>query len=96
MRCVQIPYALLCTLLGLAICWVPALIHGPIAYKFNVLGIDGPLAVWAFYGVRMLIGFMVGITSWPARWYVRGPLCGFLMMFPLGVLMLATPGCGRL
>jgi len=89
-----LPYALFCTLVGIALSWIPTLVHGPIAAKFDLLYIRGAVAVWGWYSARMLIGFLVGITRWPARWYLRGPLCGFLMMFPLGVVAIATPGCG--
>lgn len=37
---------------------------------------------------------LVGITRWPAAWWLRGPMCGLLMMFPLSMVSLATPGCG--
>ena len=90
----RIPYPLLCTALGLPLAWLPVLVHGPIPYKFNVLGIRGAVAVWAFYSARLLIGFLVGITSWPGRWFLRGPLCGVIAMFPVTVIALATPGCG--
>ncbi len=88
-----VPYPLLCTLLGLVAGWLPKLVHGPIPEKFDILYIRGAIAVWAFYGARLMIGFMVGITCWPARWYLRGPMCGFLLMLPVGVVALATPGC---
>ena len=91
---VQIPYGLLCTLVGLAIGWLPILVHGPIPEKYNILYIRGAIAVWGWYTARLLIGFLVGITRWPLRWYVRGPLCGLLMLFPLSLVSLATPGCG--
>lgn len=87
-------YVLVCTVLGFALGWLPRLVHGPIPYKFNVLGIRGDLAVWAWYAARLLIGFVVGITAWPRPWWVRGPLCGFLMLLPVSVVALATPGCG--
>jgi hypothetical protein len=83
-----------CTLLGIALGWLPQLAHGPIPYKFDVLGIRGDLAVWGWYTARLLIGFLVGITTWPPQWYVRGPICGLVMMLPLGIVVLATPGCG--
>ena len=89
----RLPYPLVCTALGLGLGWLPILVHGPIAEKFDVLYIRGPVAVWGFYAARMLIGFWVGVTAWPARWWLRGPLCGFLTMLPLGVVLLATPGC---
>jgi hypothetical protein len=91
---VSIPYPLLCTLLGLVFGWLPWFVHGPIHEKFDVLYIRGPIAVWGFYSARLLIGFFVGVTRWPSRWYLRGPLCGFLCIFPLGLIALATPGCG--
>jgi hypothetical protein len=90
----RVPYLLLCTLMGLAAGWLPYLVHGPIPEKFNVLYIRGAVAVWGFYSARMLVGFVVGISTWPARWYLRGPLCGVLMLFPLTVISLAMPGCG--
>ena len=90
----RVPYAPLCTVLGLALGWLPMLIHGPIPEKYNVLYINGAVAVWGWYTARMLIGFAVGITSWPPRWYVRGPLVGLMMLFPLSLVSLATPGCG--
>jgi hypothetical protein len=88
------PYSLLCTLIGLLAGWLPYLVHGPIPEKFNVLYIRGAVAMWGFYSARMLIGFAVGITTWPARWYLRGPLCGVLMLLPLTLISLAMPGCG--
>ena len=89
-----LPYPLVCTLLGVLLGWLPWFVHGPIPYKFNVLYIRGAVAVWGFYSARMLIGFFVGITRWPTQWYLRGPLCGLLMMLPLGFISLAMPGCG--
>ncbi len=90
----RIPYPLICVLLGLVLGWVPSFIHGPIPYKFDVFRLNGAVAVWAFYSARLLIGLLVGITIWPARWYLRGPLCGLIAMFPVGLVALATPGCG--
>ncbi len=90
----RLPYTLVCTVLGLGLGWLPSLVHGPIAEKFNVLYIRGAVAVWGWYSARLLIGFLVGISAWPATWWLRGPLCGLLMMFPLGLVSLATPGCG--
>jgi prepilin-type processing-associated H-X9-DG protein len=90
----RIPYPLLCTLLGLVLGWVPFFLHGPIPEKFNVLYIDGSVAVWAFYSARLLIGFAVGVTVWPGRWYLRGPLMGALTLLPVGFVSWATPGCG--
>ena len=88
------PYPLVCALVGLALAWVPSRLHGPIPYKYNILGINGALAVWAWYVARSLIGFLVGITAWPSPWWLRGPLVGFLTILPLGIVSLATPGCG--
>ena len=88
------PYPLVCIALGLVLGWLPRLVHGPIAQKFDILYIQGSIAVWAYYSARLLIGVWVGLTSWPERWYLRGPLCGLLSMWPLGIMALATPGCG--
>lgn len=88
------PYPLVCALVGLALAWIPAYLHGPIPQKYDVLYIRGSIAVWGWYSARLLIGVLVGITTWPERWWLRGPLCGLLMMFPLGWVSLATPGCG--
>jgi len=87
-------YVVVCTAVGLLLGWLPRLVHGPIPYKFDVLGMQGAVAVWAWYAARLLIGFLVGSTTWPRPWYLRGPLCGLLMLFPLGIVALATPGCG--
>ncbi len=89
-----VPYTLLCTLLGLVLGWIPMFLHGPIPEKYNVLYIRGAIAVWAWYSARMGIGFWVGITRWPSRWWLRGPMCGLLAMFPLGLVSVATPACG--
>jgi len=89
-----VPYPLLCAVVGLALGWVPAWLHGPIPYKYNILGINGARAVWGWYIARNLIGFLVGITTWPRPWWLRGPLIGFLTILPLGIVSLATPGCG--
>lgn len=90
----RIAYPVLCTALGLAMGWLPRLVHGPIPEKFNVHYMNGAIAVWAFYSARLLIGFLVGITCWPAQWYLRGPLCGCVILFPLTLISLAMPGCG--
>ena len=94
MRFERIPYPLLCALIGLPLAWLPALVHGPIPEKYNVLYIQGAIAVWGWYSARMLIGVLVGITNRPDKWYLRGPMCGFLVMLPLGIVSVATPGCG--
>ena len=87
-------YILLCTTLGLALGWLPMLVHGPIPYKYAILGMRGDIAVRGWYLARLLIGFSVGVTVWPRPWWVRGPLCGLLALFPLSIVSLATPGCG--
>lgn len=87
-------YRLLCTLLGLLLGWLPAFVHGPIPEKFDQFYIDGATLVWGFYVARLSIGFWVGITTWPPRWWLRGPLVGALTLLPLGFVVLATPGCG--
>jgi hypothetical protein len=91
----RIPYPVLCLLLGLLLGWTPRLVHGPIAEKFNVHYIQGSVAVWAFYSARHMVGFLVGITAWPSRWYLRGPMIGFLTLLPVTFVPLAIPGCGR-
>jgi len=90
----KVPYPLLCTAIGLVVGWFPVLFHGPIHQKFDIFYLNGAVAVWAWYVLRMLIGFVVGISVWPRRWYLRGPLCGVLLMTPPGFFSLATPGCG--
>jgi hypothetical protein len=70
------------------------MIHGPIPEKFNVLYIRGVVAIWAYYTARLSIGFWIGVSTWPARWYLRGPLCGFLSLLPITFVALAMPGCG--
>lgn len=87
-------YLITATLLGLALAWIPSFLHGPIAAKFDLLYINGSIAVWGWYIARSLIGFFVGITHWPRPWCLRGALVGFLVMLPLTLVSLATPGCG--
>lgn len=87
-------YLLVCTLVGLGIAWIPSFLHGPIPAKFDALYIRGSIAVTGWYIARSLIGFFVGITHWPRAWFVRGPLIGFLVMFPITWVSLAAPGCG--
>lgn len=87
-------YRLTCTLLGLVLGWVPMFLHGPIPEKFDAHFIRGKIVVSGFYLARCTIGFLVGITAWPQRWYLRGPLCGVLMLLPLTFVSLATPECG--
>jgi hypothetical protein len=89
-----VSYVLLCTLVGAVIAWVPSYFHGPIPYKFNVFGLQGSWAVWDWYLARMYIGFLVGISTWPERWWVRGPLIGFLMLLPPGCISMSNPICG--
>ena len=88
------PYLLVCTLIGVVVGWIPMLLHGPIPEKLNLLYIQGSVAVWGFYVARLMIGFMVGVTSWPRTWWLRGPLFGFLTLLPLTIFILAVPGCG--
>ena len=83
----RLGYRGVCTLLGLVAGWVPMLLHGPIPQKFDVLYIRGSVTVWGFYLARLMIGFFVGNTSWPAPWWLRGPLCGFLVMLPAGIIV---------
>ena len=78
----KVPYTVLCILLGVALGWVPKLLHGPIPEKFDIHYLHGDTLVWAFYTARMLVGFWVGITTWPPQWWLRGPLCGIATMLP--------------
>lgn len=91
-----LPYLLVCVVIGIPLGWMPVLLHlhGPIKEKFDVLYIQGNIAVWSYYSARMLIGFWVGVTAWPSPWWLRGPICGFLAVFPLTLISLAMPGCG--
>jgi hypothetical protein len=88
------PYTLVCVLLGLALGWIPGFLHGPIPEKFNVLYIEGAVAVWGWRVARLSIGLWVGVTAWPAPWWLRGPLVGWLVILPLTFVSLAMPGCG--
>jgi hypothetical protein len=94
-----IPYPLFCLALGLLLGWLPMFFHGPIAEKWGYFyygntPIDGATLVWAYYVARLSIGALVGVTAWPERWFLRGPLCGAFAMLPLGVVALANPLCG--
>lgn len=90
----HVPYPVVCAVLGAIIGWVPSFFHGPIPEKFSIFHLNGPVAVWAFYTARMLIGSLVGLAVWPRTWWVRGPLAGLFMIMPVGFISLATPGCG--
>jgi hypothetical protein len=83
-----------CAGLGLLLGWIPLWLHGPIREKFDVLYIQGSLAVWGWYVARMSIGFWIGVSTWPRPWWLRGPLFGFLALLPLTLVSLAMPGCG--
>jgi len=83
-----------CAALGAVLGWMPLALHGPAAGKFDVHGIDGSFAVWAFYGSRLMIGVWVGLTRWPSPWFLRGPLCGAIAMLPVTFISLAVPECG--
>lgn len=88
------PYVVVCTVLGALLGWLPQYLHGPIPYKFDVHYLDGSRMVWAFYSARMLIGFWVGVSTWPGPWWLRGPLVGAIGIFPVLFISLATPECG--
>ena len=90
-----LPYPAVCLVLGLLLGWSPRLLHGPIAEKFNPHYIQGAVAVWAFYSARLLIGLWIGITGWPQRWYLRGPLVGFLTLLPVTFIPLASRACSH-
>lgn len=89
-----VPYLLVCVVLGAALGWVPKLLHGPIPYKFDIHYLHGATMMWAFYSARMLVGFWVGVSTWPEPWWLRGPLCGLVTMLPVVFISLATPECG--
>ena len=91
----RVPYPLVCAGLGLVAGWLPWLLHGPVPMKFAVHYLHGETAVWAFYAARLSIGLFVGLTVWPHAWYLRGPLCGFVLMLPVALVALATPGCAE-
>jgi len=90
----NVRYIVVCIVLGLALGWLPALVHGPIPEKWDVYGVRGATLVWGYYVARASIGLLVGITGVPSAWYLRGPLCGLLVMLPLGFVGLANPLCG--
>ncbi|MBI5504582.1 MAG: hypothetical protein HY899_07255 [Deltaproteobacteria bacterium] len=90
----RLSYTLACTLLGLALGCVPAFLHGPTHEKWDYFHLDGTKIVAGWYFARMSIGLLVGITTVPAAWWLRGPLCGVLAMLPLGVVALGNPLCG--
>jgi hypothetical protein len=87
-------YILVCALLGLALGWVPRQLHGPIPHKFDVLFIEGRIAIWAWYVARSSIGLWIGLTVWPRPWWLRGPLVGAAVLLPLTLVSLGMPGCG--
>lgn len=87
-------YAVICIALGLVLGWLPMFVHGPIPEKWNIYAVNGGVLVWGYYVARLSVGLWVGITSLPAAWYLRGPLCGALAMLPLGFVGLANPLCG--
>ncbi len=104
-RAVQLPYPIVCLLLGLVLGWAPYFLHGPIPDKLSSMiapdpnqsmwiHVKGAVSVWGYYVARMSIGFFVGITVWPRQWYLRGPMCGFLLILPLGIMALGLPPCG--
>lgn len=87
-------YLAVATGAGLALGWLPVLIHGPIPERFEPHGLSGDLAVWAWYWSRISIGLFVGATVWPERGWLRGAVVGALVMLPVGFFSLATPACG--
>ncbi|MEO6025551.1 MAG: hypothetical protein ABIR79_01610 [Candidatus Binatia bacterium] len=90
----SVPYQLLCALIGFGLGWIPMFLHGPIPEKFNLFYLKGSVAVWSWYTARLMVGVWVGMTCWPRRWWIRGPLCGFLAMLPPGIMSLSVPTCG--
>jgi len=96
---VRLPYPIVCVLLGLVLGWIPGMLHGPIPekwsyYYYGQTPIDGIAIVRGYYVARLSVGLLVGITAWPQQWWLRGPLCGALLMLPLGMVALANPLCG--
>lgn len=87
-------YILLCTAIGLSLCWVPTLIHGPIREKWDYYYLNGGWAIWNWYLARGMVGFFVGITLWPRRWWLRGPLVGLLLLMPPCMMSMSNPLCG--
>ena len=87
-------YRQVCFVVGILAGWLPWLLHGPALEKFEAVRMNGRYAVTAYYVARCSIGVWVGLTSWPERWWLRGPLCGALAMLPPACVSLATPGCG--
>lgn len=87
-------YIVLCALVGLALSWVPAYLHGPIREKWDYYYLDGSWAVWTWYLARAAVGAFVGLTVWPARWWIRGPLIGALLLLPPCMMSMANPLCG--
>lgn len=87
-------YTATCVALGLALGWMPGLVHGPVPEKWNVQTVDGSIVVWGYVLARLSIGLWVGISAVPSAWYLRGPLCGALALLPLGLVGLANPHCG--
>ena len=87
-------YRLVATLTGLVAAWIPWVLHGPIPAKLDRVRLNGAIVVWGWYVARMLIGFVVGCTTWPRIWCLRGALFGVLIMLPCGLFSLGTPGCG--
>jgi len=90
----RLRYVAVCIALGLALGWLPGLVHGPIPEKWDLHAVRGAVLVWGYYVARLSIGMWVGITSVPSAWYLRGPLCGAMAMIPLGFVGLANPLCG--
>jgi len=90
----SLPYVPLCAVIGLAIGWMPMLVHGPIPEKWDYYYVDGSIMVWGYYVARLSIGWWVGTTTFPPQWFLRGPLCGALVMIPLGFIALGNPHCG--
>jgi hypothetical protein len=90
----RLSYIALCVAVGVPLAWVPPFFHGPIHEKFDFFYLDGAIMVWGWYLARMLVGLLVGITSFPPQWFLRGPLCGLLALVPLGFVSLGIPGCG--
>lgn len=89
-----LPYTVVCALIGAVLGWLPMFVHGPIAEKWSYFYLDGTIMVWGWVVARLSIGLLVGMTSVPRAWWLRGPICGALVMLPLGIVSLGNPMCG--
>jgi hypothetical protein len=93
-RPANLRYVAVSTAIGLLLGWLPALVHGPVAEKWNVHGVHGGTLVAGYFVARLSIGFWSGAVVVPRAWFLRGPICGALAMLPLGFVGLSNDLCG--